>query len=80
MAPYCDRKIVLEAHVTSSTARFVIRDGGIGFDRATARRFTREDCFAKGDGLGIALMNMLMDNVSYNETGNELTLIKVSRN
>ena len=76
--PYRDRKIELEVQVTTSTARFVIRDGGTGFD--SAHRFTREDCFVKGRGIGIAVMNMLMDNVSYNEVGNEMTLIKVSKN
>lgn len=77
--PYCDRKIELEIHVTNSTARFVIRNAGEGFDRSLCR-FTRQDCFEKGHGIGIALMNILMDNVSYNDAGNEVTLIKVSKN
>jgi anti-sigma regulatory factor (Ser/Thr protein kinase) len=77
-SPYCDRKMVLDVHVTNSTARFVIRDDGGGFERLPARRFTREDCFQNGNGFSVALMNMLMDDVSYNEIGNELTLIKVS--
>jgi CheY-like chemotaxis protein len=79
-SPYRDRKIELEVHVTNRTARFVVRDGGDGSDREPDRRFTRQDCFEKGNGIGIALMNMLMDNVSYNDIGNEVTLIKVSRN
>ncbi|MCS7467816.1 response regulator [Stieleria sp. ICT_E10.1] len=79
-SPYRDRQIVLEVHVTNSTARFVIHDGGVGNQRLSARTFTREDYFGTGDGVGIALMSTLMDNVTYNETGNELTLIKVSQN
>ena len=76
---YRDRKIELEIHVTNSTARFVIRNAGEGFDRSSCR-FTRQDCFEKGNGIGVALMNILMDSVSYNDAGNEVTLIKVSKN
>ncbi|WP_182866908.1 response regulator [Rhodopirellula sp. JC639] len=79
-AAYCDRQIVLKVHVTNSTARFVICDGGSGNQPPSARGFSRKDCFGTGDGFGFALMSMLMDNVRYNDAGNELTLIKVSKN
>jgi len=78
--PYCDRRIVLEVHVTNNSARFVIRDSGQGFDKISTYRSMEKDCFDNGNGRGVALMNMLMDEVAYNEEGNELTLIKISKN
>lgn len=71
-----DRRIVADVHITSHTARFVIRDDGPGFDRYTTRR-SAEDCFESGDNRGSMLMYTLMDEVLYNEKGNEVTLIKV---
>ena len=78
--PYCDRRIVLEIHVTNNSASFVIRDSGQGFDKISAFRSMEKGCFDNGNGRGVALMNMLMDEVTYNEEGNQLTLIKIGRN
>jgi len=78
--PYRDRKILLEISVNKQTARFVIRDSGQGFDQASTYQAMQRDCFDKGAGSGVALMNMLMDKVSYNDNGNELTLVKVCDN
>jgi anti-anti-sigma factor len=71
-----DRRIVVDVHITSHTARFVIRDEGAGFDRSSARR-SAHDCFEKGNNRGSMLMYTLMDEVMYNDKGNEVTLIKV---
>jgi CheY-like chemotaxis protein/anti-sigma regulatory factor (Ser/Thr protein kinase) len=71
-----DRRIVVDVHITSHTARFVIRDEGAGFDRNSTRR-SAHDCFEKGNNRGSMLMYTLMDEVMYNDKGNEVTLIKV---
>ncbi len=71
-----DRRIVVDVHITSHTARFVIRDEGRGFDRHSSRR-SAIDCFEKGNNRGSMLMYTLMDEVIYNDRGNEVTLIKV---
>lgn len=78
--PYRDRKIFLDVHVTNCSARFVVKDSGHGFDQASAYQAMRRNCFDGGSSSGVALMNMLMDEVSYNDEGNELTLIKISDN
>ncbi len=77
-SPYCDRKVVLEVHVTNDSARFVIRDAGKGFDRMKTCRVSQKDCFQNGAARGVTLMNLLMDDVAYNDEGNEVTLIKVA--
>ncbi len=71
-----DRRIVVDVHITSQTARFVIRDEGPGFDRAAVTR-PASHCFELGDNRGTMLMCALMDEVIYNESGNQVTLIKV---
>lgn len=71
-----NRQIVMDVHITSHTARFVIRDEGPGFDR-TALAQPANRCFELGENRGTMLMCALMDEVLYNEAGNQVTLIKV---
>ncbi|MBI2481725.1 MAG: response regulator [Planctomycetia bacterium] len=76
-ARFRDRKIIVEVHITSHTARFVVRDAGRGFDVAAASRGTLSDRFEAGRCRGLTLMQSRMDQVKYNEAGNEVTLIKL---
>ncbi len=71
-----DRKITVDVHITSHTARFVVRDDGPGFDR-DAVLSPASKCFERGENRGTMLMCALMDEVIYNKTGNQVTLIKV---
>jgi CheY-like chemotaxis protein len=76
LAPYGDRHISVRARITRSEATFVIRDEGPGFDTA---RFQPTPGFAHADqgyGRGIMLMRSIMDKVTYNAAGNEVTLVK----
>ena len=50
-----DRRIVVDVHITSHTARFVIRDDGPGFDRAAVSQPTGH-CFELGENRGTVLM------------------------
>ncbi|QDV26635.1 ATP-binding response regulator [Aureliella helgolandensis] len=75
LSPYKDRKIHIEARLMRDLIRIVIRDEGQGFD-------TREALSSKGDtldenqGRGLVLIRNFMDKVSFNDAGNEITLIK----
>ncbi len=71
-----DRKIIVDVHITSHTARFVIRDDGPGFNREAVLN-AGSDYFERGENCGTTLMCALMDEVLYNKTGNQVTLIKV---
>lgn len=75
---YRDRRIIVEVHITSHTARFVVRDAGNGFDVAAASRGPMADRFEGGRCRGLTLMQSLMDQVKFNEVGNEVTLIKLT--
>jgi CheY-like chemotaxis protein/anti-sigma regulatory factor (Ser/Thr protein kinase) len=72
----CDRRIVLDVQITPHTARFVIRDQGQGFDPRQVSR-AAQHCFENGWNRGTMLMSTLMDEMTYNAIGNQVTLVKV---
>lgn len=80
-APYCDRRVELHSFLDRDEARFVIRDEGTGFDHAELPDPHHEPEFlTASDGRGVVLMRAFMDEVSFNDSGNEVTLIKRVQN
>ena len=80
LAPYRDRVVHVTEMLTADEVRITIRDEGPGFDTAKllprARRADEDAEFVVPSGRGFMLMQAFMDEVSYNETGNEITLVK----
>ncbi len=76
LEPYRDRRIQVSANLTSGEACFVIKDDGKGFDAGEIPDPTRPENLESAAGRGIFLMRTFMDDVSYNESGNEVTLLK----
>jgi len=74
--PYRDRKIRAKVSLNSDSAKFVIRDEGPGFDHKGLPDPTDSTNLDKLSGRGVMLMMTFLDDVSYNENGNEVTLIK----
>jgi CheY-like chemotaxis protein len=77
---YKDRRIYVEIDVAPEKVQFTVRDDGPGFD---VDRFAdpSPDTIGKAvPGRGILLMKTFMDEVNYNDKGNEVTLIKRSSN
>ncbi len=68
------RRILLVVHLTESEARFVIRDEGLGFNQAFLTGAKDADRFAAGYSRGMTLINTLMDEVTFNKSGNELVM------
>ncbi|MFY9256988.1 MAG: response regulator [Fuerstiella sp.] len=74
--PYLNRRIYVRASISRERAEFVIRDDGVGFD-FTAVSDDNETGSQNGtSGRGIRLMRSAMDQVSYNRTGNEVTMLR----
>ena len=75
-SPYCNRRIRVTARISRTKATFVIHDQGPGFEvgRLHAGRDLPND--EAGAGRGLSLMRTIMDEVIYNQAGNEVTLIK----
>ncbi len=75
-APYCERKLHVHVELTRQHGRFVIRDEGPGFDVSTVPDPTDPVNVDRVCGRGLLLMRTFMHEVSFNEAGNEVTLIK----
>ncbi|MCI0462454.1 MAG: response regulator [Gemmataceae bacterium] len=75
-SPYRERRIHVRARISRSEAVFVIRDEGPGFDTARPQPLTGLAESEQGYGRGILLMRTIMDEVTYNAAGTEVTLVK----
>ena len=76
LTPYSQRLIHVSAQYTADEAKFCIRDEGPGFDRSSLPDPTDPVNLERPCGRGLLLMQTFMDDVIYNATGNEVTMIK----
>jgi DNA-binding response OmpR family regulator len=76
MEPYGSRRIHVDIRVTSTHGEFVIRDEGRGFDPRQLPDPTDPLNIEKPSGRGLLLMRTFMDDVLFNDRGNEVTLVK----
>ncbi len=70
------RRIFVESSLSRESAKFVIRDQGRGFDPNSLPDPTDPANLEKAAGRGVLLMRSFMDEVSYNDRGNSVTLVK----
>ncbi len=75
-SPYRDRRIEIEVRLARGSAVFTIRDEGRGFDPSSLPDPTDPANLEKVSGRGILLMQAFMDEVAFNDRGNEVTLVK----
>lgn len=78
-SPYKNRKIWVSAVLDRDRATFVVRDEGKGFDPDQLPDPTDPANLARPHGRGVLLIRTFMDEVIYNDTGNEVTLVKICR-
>lgn len=77
-APYRDRRIHVTSSIDRSRAIFTIRDEGAGFDPSSLLGTSPSVDLDQTFGRGLLLMQTFMDEVRYNQTGNEVVLVKRS--
>lgn len=75
-APYSQRRVHVSARMTRQRAVFVIADQGPGFDISKLLDPTDPANLEMPSGRGLLLMRLFMDDVRYNSTGNQITLVK----
>lgn len=68
--PYMQRRIHISTDITPQQAQFTVRDDGAGFDT------TKMKAQPTMRGRGITLMETVMDEVDFNDVGNEVRMIK----
>lgn len=71
-----NRKVFLRFEASDDAVCFVVRDEGKGFDYRELPDPTRPENIFNASGRGILLIQCYMDEVSWNEPGNEITLLK----
>ena len=72
-APWITRRIHLRAIIDRDHVELIIRDDGPGFDW---RRWMAQSDGETSGARGIALMQSIMDDVEFNDAGNQVTLRK----
>ena len=75
-APYHRRRVGLTARVSRTGAVYTVRDEGPGFEPSSLPDPRDSSNVAKIGGRGLFLIRLFMDEVIYNETGNEITMIR----
>ena len=74
--PYRSRDVHVIMRFSQSSATFVIRDQGRGFDRGAVADPTAPENLTRACGRGILLMKAYCDVVTWNNDGTEVTLVK----
>ncbi len=74
--PYQDRRVRLLERVTPDESVYVIQDEGPGFNHSQLPDPTDPINLEKSSGRGLLLVRTFMDEVSFNHTGNQITLVK----
>jgi CheY-like chemotaxis protein len=76
MEPYCSRKVHVQVKETPIESHYTIRDEGPGFDVSRMAHDPTDPLHLdKPSGRGLFLMRMFMNDVQFNERGNELTMV-----
>jgi serine/threonine-protein kinase RsbW len=69
------KKVVVEVSIGQGRLKATVRDHGNGFDPGAVPDPTRPENISRPCGRGLFLMRQLLDEVWYNERGNEVTLV-----
>lgn len=75
-APFKDRKVHYDVRLMRDLIRVVIRDEGPGFDTRKFSLDSDTESISAAGGRGLVLIRNFVDKVSFNDSGNEITLIK----
>jgi CheY-like chemotaxis protein/anti-sigma regulatory factor (Ser/Thr protein kinase) len=74
--PYRSRVVMVIAEESRAEAVYIVRDEGQGFDTANLPDPTDPANLEKVSGRGLLLIRTFMDEVQFNQKGNEITMTK----
>jgi CheY-like chemotaxis protein/anti-sigma regulatory factor (Ser/Thr protein kinase) len=74
--PYRSRRVYVHAELSRLEATFVVRDEGPGFDPSSLPDPTDPSNLERVSGRGLFLIRTFMDQVTHNEVGNQITMVK----
>lgn len=73
--PYCHRRVFVTARLVPTHATYIIRDEGPGFDPSQLPDPRDPENVLMASGRGVMLIRTFMDEVRFNATGNEITMV-----
>ncbi len=79
IAPYDQRRVWVSLRIDREQASITVRDQGKGFDPHSVPDPTDPQNLLKASGRGVMLMRTFLDEVRYNDSGNEVTMVKRRR-
>lgn len=71
------KKVEVRGTVSKSQFEITVKDEGKGFVRSEVPNTTDEGNLEKTSGRGLMLMEFYMSEVNYNETGNQIRMLKI---
>jgi CheY-like chemotaxis protein/anti-sigma regulatory factor (Ser/Thr protein kinase) len=74
--PYQDRRVFLDVKASPAEIAFTIRDEGRGFDVSALPDPSAPENIENIGGRGLLLIRTFMDQVTHNDRGNAITLVK----
>ncbi|MEX2175834.1 MAG: response regulator [Pirellulaceae bacterium] len=74
--PFASRNLFVTIRIAPAGGTFIVRDQGPGFDPNKLPDPTDPENLEKVSGRGLLLMRTFMDEVTFNETGNQVTMVK----
>ena len=80
LSPYRERRLRVVAELNREQAVFTIEDQGPGFDPSKLPDPLDPANLERAGGRGLLLIRTFMDDVFFNEAGNQLTMVKKSKN
>jgi CheY-like chemotaxis protein len=78
-APYRDRRVRITERLAPDVVQYRVLDEGKGFDAALVPDPLKPDCLLKVSGRGLLLVRTFMDDVTFNDAGNEITMTRRRR-
>lgn len=78
-APFCHRRVRIEAEFSDQHICVQITDDGPGFDPSLVPDPTAEENLLRPCGRGLFLIRAFMDAVAHNKSGNQITMTKLRR-
>jgi hypothetical protein len=75
-APYKDRRVRVDATVSKEEIRIIVQDDGNGFDTSEVPSAGDPKLLDTKSGQGLVLMASFTDELIFNVSGNEVTLVK----
>ncbi|MBC8259963.1 MAG: response regulator [SAR324 cluster bacterium] len=76
MDPYKNRKLILQYEISRNSAKYVVRDEGKGFAHADLLEPKDPENLMRIKGHGLIMIMNFMDEVFWNDRGNEMTMVR----